>query len=268
MPYKLCAIDLDDTLLDSEHRISERSHAAIRKVVDRGVIVLIASGRMYASTLRYQEQLGLDTPIICYNGAMVRSPTSGETWLHDQIPAELAKVVMDYSECENLQLNYYLNDLLYTKAFTSWLKLYHDRTGSPIEIVPDLYSSMRGATPTKLIIVDSPERTDELLPYFRDLFGTSLYVTKSNDEYLEFMPPNANKGVALAAAAERLGVKQSETIAFGDSWNDIPMLKWAGLSLAVANAKPELKEVADRVIGRNDEDGVAIELEKMFGLNV
>lgn len=266
LPYRLCAIDLDDTLLGPDHAISDRNYRAVRAAVEKGVVVVIASGRMHESTLKYVSQLQLDTPIISYNGAMVKSATTADVWLHEHIEADLAGIVMDYCEKNNLQLNYYLNDRLYSAAYTSWLKLYHDRTGSPLEITSDFYTSLRGTTPTKLIIVDSPEKTDSLLPYFKELFDKRLYVTKSNDEYLEFMPPEASKAKALALVSEWFGVPQPEVIAFGDSYNDIPMIKWAGLGVAVGNAKPELLAVADKVILSSKEDGVGIALDEIFEL--
>lgn len=266
LPYRLCAIDLDDTLLGPDHQISPRNAHAVHAVMALDATVVLASGRMHESTLRYADQLGLTTPIVSYNGAMVKTPHTNEVWLHERIAGELAAVVMDYCAEHQLQLNYYLDDHLYTATCTPWMKLYHDRTLSPVEVRPDLYTSLRGTSPTKLIIVDSPEKTDQLLPYFRDLFGSLLYITKSNDEYLEFMPPNANKGAALEVVATRLGLTAADTVAFGDSWNDVPMLRWAGLGVAVGNAKPELLAIADRVIPRSDEDGVGIALEEIYAL--
>jgi len=118
-----------------------------------------------------------------------------------------------------------------------------------------------------MIIIDTQEKTDSLLAPFRDRFGDGLYVTKSNDEYLEMMPPQANKGFALALVAGKFGITAAETMAFGDSYNDIPMLKWAGLGIAVANAKPETKAAAQQTVGSNAADGVGIALERIFHLN-
>ena len=268
LPYRLCAIDLDDTLLGADHLISERNARAIHAVSEMGVVVAIASGRMYETTLKFVDQLKLDTPIICYNGAMVKHPHTGEVWMEERVPADIAGAVLDYCAEHRLQLNYYVNDLLYTAEYTSWMKLYYDRTLAPIQVLPDMAVALRGTEPIKMIIVDSLEATNALLPQFRDRFGAALYVTKSNDEYLEFMPPNADKGKALDIVARRYGLTAADTIAFGDSWNDIPMLKWAGLGLAVANAKSGALEAADRIIPRNSEDGVAQALEEIFSLNV
>ncbi len=268
LPYRLCAIDLDDTLLGPDHAVSARNAAAVRAAVAKGVIVVIASGRMHESTLRYARQMGLETPIISYNGAMVKNPHTGEVWLHDRISGEVAVQVLDYARDHGLQLNYYLNDHFYSAAYTSWVKLYHERTQAPIEILPEMYDTLRGTEPTKMIIIDTKEKTDSLLTPFRERFGDGLYVTKSNDEYLEMMPPQANKGVALALVAAKFGIPASETVAFGDSYNDIPMLTWAGLGIAVGNAKPETKAAAQQTVGTNAADGVGIALEQIFDLKI
>jgi Cof subfamily protein (haloacid dehalogenase superfamily) len=266
LPYRLCAIDLDDTLLGPDHRLSERNCRAIRAVIAQGVTVVLASGRMFATTVRFAEQLDLDTPVISYNGALVKNPRTGEVWLQECVAPNLAARVLDYCRERRLQLNYYLNDHLYTAEQTPWLDLYHRRTSAPFEIVPDFYTALREEAPTKVIIVDAPETIDRLLPYFRAMFGEALYVTKSNAEYLEFLPPKANKGAALELVTRRFGITAGETLAFGDSWNDIPMLQWAGLGIAVGNAKPEVIAAADRTVRSNAEDGVGVALEEIFGV--
>jgi Cof subfamily protein (haloacid dehalogenase superfamily) len=267
LPYPLCAIDLDDTLLGPDHQISARNTRAVHMAVDLGVTIILASGRMYQATARYGRQLGLTSPILCYNGAMVRDPQTNELWLHEQVPADIADTVMDYCHERALQLNFYLDDMLYTAAYTPWMKLYHDRTGSPIEVREDFYTAFQGKSPTKMILIDSPETTDRLLPYWRERLGNSLYVTKSNDEYLEFLPPNANKGRAFELIARRYGMESKDTVAIGDSWNDLPMLRWAGLGIAVANAKPDLLKAAGRVTLSNAKDGVAEALDELYSFD-
>ncbi|HEV2473979.1 MAG TPA: Cof-type HAD-IIB family hydrolase [Chthonomonadales bacterium] len=264
--YPLCAIDLDDTLLDSDHRISDRNLRAVRAADELGVNVIIASGRMHESTVPYVNQLGLSTPVISYNGAMVRLPNGTETWLHKQIPAEDAATVLEFCRQKRLQLNFYLNDCLYSAEYTGWLRLYYERTHSPIEIVPDFYDRLNGERPTKLIIVDSPEVTARLLETFRATLGNRLYITRSNDEYLEFMPLDADKGRALEMVANHLGISRDGTVAFGDSWNDLPMIRWAGLGIAVSNGRPELLQAADEVTLSNRQDGVAVGLERLYGV--
>lgn len=268
VPYRLCALDLDETLLDPQHRISPRNMRAVRLLCDRGVTVVLASGRMHAAAVPFAHVLELNAPIISYNGAMVKHARTGEVWLHETIEPELASVVMDFCQSRELQLNYYLGDQLYSARDTEWLQLYQGRTNSPVTVDPEIYVRFRNARPTKLIIVDRPEYTWELLDYFREVFGDRLYITKSTDEYLEFMPPGANKGKALAVVAGRYGCRPEEVIAFGDSYNDIPMLQWAGMGVAVANAKEAVREIADLVVGYSANDGVGIALEELFALSV
>ncbi|MCS6777053.1 MAG: Cof-type HAD-IIB family hydrolase [Chloroherpetonaceae bacterium] len=268
VPYRLCALDLDETLLDSQHRISPRNMRAVRLLCEQGVTVVLASGRMHAAAVPFAHALQLDAPVISYNGAMVKHARTEEVWLHETIEPELANIVMDFCQMQGLQLNYYLGDRLYSARDTDWLRLYQGRTNAPVTVDPEIYVRFRSARPTKLIIVDRPEYTWELLDYFRGVFGDSLYITKSTDEYLEFMPPAANKGRALAVVAGRYGYRPEEVIAFGDSYNDIPMLQWAGMGVAVANAKDAVREVADLVVGRSADDGVGIALEELFGLSV
>jgi Cof subfamily protein (haloacid dehalogenase superfamily) len=266
LPYRLFAIDLDDTLLGPDHQISPRNSAAIAALRAEQVIVVLASGRMYETTTPFANQLELDTPIICYNGSMVRHPGTGEIWLEKHVPSDLADTVRDYAERHQLQLNYYLSGHLYTRAMTPWVQLYHERTGAPVEVLPNFSNALRDTTPIKMIIVDTPQKTDALLPEFRERFAGKLYVTKSNDEYLEFLPLHADKGKALALVTERYGVAQAQTAAIGDSWNDIPMIEWAGLGVGVGNAKQQVKAAADLVVATNAEDGVADAIQKIFGI--
>ncbi len=268
LPYRLCAIDLDETLLGPTQQISERNVAAVRAVAALGVSVVLASGRMHESVANYAEQLGLETPIVSYNGAMVRLAHSNEMWRHLEIPGEQAKFVMDYCREENMQLNYYRDNCVYSAAETHWITIYQQRTKAPLKILPDFYTALYGLPTTKLLIVNEPTIIDAIQPYFVQHYSDNLYITTTSDEYLEFMLPEANKGAGLALVAERLGVPLSETLAFGDGHNDIPLLQTAGLGVAVGNAKPELKAVAGRIAKPNTEDGVAQMLAELFGIAV
>ena len=266
LPYSLCAIDLDDTLLGADHQLSAGNEAAIRAVIAQGVIVLIASGRMFASSLPTALKLNLDTPIVCYNGAMVKHPITKEVWFENSVPAETASDAMNFCRERGLQLNFYYEDVLRSAARTPWLELYLHRTSSPYELTPNFYEVFKSASPTKLIIVDDPAVIDRLLPELTERYRDRLFVTKSNAEYLELLPLGANKGSALAKVAERYGVSAEQSVAFGDSWNDISMLEWAGLGIAVSNAKKEVRAVAKKITGSNAEDGVAMALREIFGV--
>ena len=262
---RLAAIDLDGTLLDRAKSISPENRRVIVALVKRGEHIVLASGRMNEATSRYARQLGManDTPVISYNGALVRT-LGGETWLHRPVAPEPAAWLVDFCHEQGYHLNYYLNDTLYVEHDGEWAKLYRGRTGSVPNPVTNL-AKFRGDRPTKLILIDTRERTDALVAPMKERFGTSLYITKTDDEYLEFMNPEADKGQALAAVAARLGVRRADCISLGDNHNDIPMLQWAGTGIAMENARDDVRSIADVIAPDCEEDGVAVMLERFFG---
>jgi Cof subfamily protein (haloacid dehalogenase superfamily) len=260
-PFRLVAVDLDGTLLRSDHSISPANRRAVQRLRDIGVHVVIASGRMHQATTRYADELGLEEPIISYNGAMVRLHPAGETWHHLRVPGECAEVVMRYCAEHGLHLNYYLDDHLYVARRGEWAEFYVRQTGSPMEEIGTL-EGLLGTQPTKMILIDTPETTIRLLDHFRGVFGRSLYITRTNPEYLEFMHPEANKGDALRIVAERLGIPRDETASLGDGANDLPMIEWAGCGVAMANAIPEVLAAADALAPPHDEDGLATFVEQ------
>ena len=265
MTYKLAAIDLDGTLLHSgTHSITEGNAAGVREAVKNGAEIVLASGRQWGTINRFAKQLGLpgESPIIAYNGAMIRT-SGGETWRHQPLPAGAAEKIVAYCAKNNYHLNYYLDDQLYVKNHTKWVDIYRKRTGTIACLMGSL-GDFDGRQPTKLILIDTLEVTNRLLTHFQAEFGDSLYITKTEDEYLEFMDPAVNKGAALAIVAGRLGLTAEECAAFGDSFNDLPMLQWAGLGVAMSSGKDALKRIAGRIAPPADDDGVATVLAELF----
>jgi Cof subfamily protein (haloacid dehalogenase superfamily) len=265
MTYQLAAIDLDGTLLHSKtHDITPTNAAAVRQAADSGAIIVLASGRQWATIDVFAGKIGLppDAPIIAYNGAMIRTH-GGETWFHVPVPAAPSEQIVHFCAQGGYHLNYYLDDVLYIKEETHWSRLYEQRTGTEAHVTGDL-GLMDGREPTKLLLIDTPETTDRLLARFQAEFGSSLYITKTDDEYLEFMQAGVSKGVALAHVARRLGIDATRCVAFGDSFNDIPMLEWAGLGVAMDNARPQLKLVAGLIAPPADENGVGQILATLF----
>lgn len=263
---KLLAFDLDGTLLNSRKEIGERSAKAIRFAISQGVIVILASGRMHSSMVKYCNQLGIppDMPVISYNGAMVRT-LGGKLIYERPVPAQLAKYVVDYTAEHDLHLNFYHGDKLYIRKLEKWSDLYLQRVGSKPNAIGD-FSRFDGISPTKLIIIDTFEKTNSLLAPMREHFGDKLYITKTDDEYLEFMSPSATKGLALEAVANDLHIAQADCAAFGDNYNDLPMLKWVGWPVGMANAKPEVHKIASEIANDVEEDGVGQLLEKAYGV--
>jgi Cof subfamily protein (haloacid dehalogenase superfamily) len=263
MRYRLAAIDLDETLVAHDGSISPRNAEAVRRLRAAGVTCVVASGRMHESTVRFADALGLDGPIISYNGAMIRHRVTGETWRHVTIPPEPASDIVQFCAEHGYHLNYYLDDHLYVAEVGRWARFYQNHTGSRMEPIGDL-RKLAGTRPTKLILIVEPDEADRLYALMTKRFEARLYITRTNPEYLEFMAPGCDKGEALRVLAERLGVARGETLAFGDGGNDLPMMRWAGFSVAMGSGKAAVREAASWVAPPFEADGFAVAVEALL----
>ncbi|MDI7247634.1 MAG: Cof-type HAD-IIB family hydrolase [Bacillota bacterium] len=254
---RLVAIDVDFTLIGSDLKISERTRAAIRAAAEAGCVVTLASGRMFRATAPFAEDLGIDTPLITYDGALIKTARTREVISHRPVPLEHAKDVVAYAQHEGLHLNVYMDDTLYVERHDEEALSYmaHAKVGAIA--VGDLAAFVKRA-PTKLLIITaSKEDMDRRLPEFKARFGDRLHVVRSMPRYVEFTAAEVSKGSALAILSRYLGVARSEVMALGDSENDISMLEFAGVGVAVGNAADEVKKAADYVAQGENGDGVA-----------
>lgn len=261
--YKLAAIDLDETLLAHDGTISPANQRAIKRLQEAGILPVIASGRMHQATVRFADMLALRGPIISYNGAMIRVHPDNDTWHHVTVPPEPAAAVIRFCREHGHHLNYYLNDHLYVAEWGPWAEFYVRHTGSPMDVVGDLTPYI-GTSPTKMILIDTPETVERLYGSLTERFGSEMYITHTNPEYLEFMSLNANKGNALSFLAARLGVPREAVLAFGDGGNDLPMIHWAGFSVAMGSGREAVRQAASWVAPPFEEDGFAVAVEEIL----
>ncbi|NLK00661.1 MAG: HAD family phosphatase [Clostridia bacterium] len=264
MNIKLVAIDLDGTLLDSNKKISPRAEKAIRDIREKGVRVTIATGRMFASTRPYAEHLDLELPLITYQGALVKLKDNTNILYQRNVPSYLAQEVVAMAREHGYPLNFYLDDHVLVEKASPEILNYARKYNVEVEEINDL-TEMSDIGPIKLLAIN--EREEELMKFeekCRDVFGEELYITKSMPEYLEFMHPEATKAKGLEAVEDYLGIGDGETMAIGDSFNDLEMLHYAGVSVVMGNAREEIKAAADYITASNDNDGVAEALEKII----
>jgi hypothetical protein len=261
MSIKLVAIDLDDTLLDNSRAVSPRAKAAIAAAVARGVTVTVATGRMFPSALPYARQLELDVPLITYNGALVRCGLSGETLLHNPLDAATAGKVLALFRERGWHVQVYLDDVLYVRERNAAVRKYEEIAGIAAVPVGDGLWTLSGE-PTKMLAMADPESIPGIDAAVRALCGGRIYTAASKPYYLEITHPDATKGTALAFLAGRLGISRGEVMAIGDSVNDLDMIEYAGLGVAMGNASQQVKEAADAVVAANDADGVAAAIEE------
>ena len=256
IPCQLAAFDLDGTLLNEDHKLSPENREALQQLAANEVLVVLVSGRMHRSIQPISDQIGLENPIISYNGGMIKHATSGEVYHHTPVSAEDAMAVVKDCVNQNLHLNFCLNDELFVSEKNKWSELYEARTGVPAIPIRDLHK-LAGETPTKLLIIHSPDKLQPLLNKFKSTYVEKLYVTQTQAEYIEFMNPKVTKGKALTALANRFNIPIDTVVAFGDSYNDESLLKTAGFGIAMGNAVTSVKTTADYIAETNNANGVA-----------
>ena len=257
MKIKLLATDLDGTLLRGGKPVSAGNIAAAQAAAKAGTIVTIATGRMYRAALPVAEALGLDVPIITYNGALIKS-TSGKVYYEQYLDEEICRRITDFAAARGWYLQTYSGDGLYYSDYGEFSRRYEH---SQKVIGEDIgYEGMRNKVSKMykmLIITPDPAVTKDWMAQLTAEFGDSVTLTQSSADFIEIISPGVSKASALVKLAEFLDIDISETMAIGDANNDLPMLKAAGVSVAMGNATDDVKAIADAVTGNCDDDGWA-----------
>jgi Cof subfamily protein (haloacid dehalogenase superfamily) len=222
--------------------------------------VLLVTGRMFQSVRRYALEAGLDDPVVCYQGAVVADPVTGDWLRHVPIPLELAREAIASLNEDGFGLNCYVGDELYVAEVTPGARRYADFQHLELHAVGDLLAWL-DRPPTKLVVIDDPHVLDDLEGRMIDRFDGRLYISKSLPYFLEFASPAVTKAAGLDFLSEHLGFTRERTVAFGDGENDVELVGWAGYGVAVENAHDRVKAVADLVCPPVTEEGVAQVLE-------
>lgn len=265
MNYKLIVVDMDGTLLNSNNQVSEKNRSVLEMAVKNGIEVAIATGRIYTSARGFAELLGIYTPIIACNGALIRNYSDLEVIYSNQIAHEDVVKVIEVCKSHDMYFHIYDADNMYVEEerYNFLVNNYwkdKKREGEKVNVIKikDMLSYIK-TTPIevlKFVLIDlDPERLSNIR---RDLEGiASIHVDKSWYNNLEVM----NKGVSKGKAIERLGnilnIPKERIIAFGDNYNDLSMKDYVGAFVAMANGEELVRKGADYITNTNDEDGVA-----------
>ena len=234
-----------------------RTRTALERVHAAGSDVIVVTGRMFRAVRPY---LVTDDPVVCYQGAVVADPRSGEFLLHVPIPLADARDAMDAVLDAGYHLNVYVDDELYVAEVNAEARRYSEFQHIPVNAVGDLRAWL-SSPPTKLVAVGDPDELNALEAELKPRFAGHLFISKSLPYFLEFAHPEVSKGSGLTFVAERLGFAAEETVACGDGENDRELLDWAGFGVAVANAHPDVLARADLVVPSVQDEGVATLLE-------
>jgi Cof subfamily protein (haloacid dehalogenase superfamily) len=265
MAIHLVAIDLDGTLLNSGKQITETTAAILRTAIDtRGVKVVLASARPPRSVQPFYSLLQLDTPMINYNGALVHEPATGRVLLHRPLALKIARQIVALARRMEPDV------LVSAEIMDKW---YTDRvdqaylTATARLFAPDYVAAIGEwlvEDVTKLMLAGPAEEMTPLVAEIRRRLVHQVTVVQTEGELIQITHPTASKSQALRVVAAELHVRREEVMAIGDNANDVGMLQWAGVGVAMANASPEALAVADVVTDHHDADGAAHAIRRLI----
>lgn len=259
---KMITIDLDGTLLRSDGSVSDRTVRTLQAVRDKGVVVAIATGRMYQTARPYGERLGLgDSPLLLFAGGLIETLESKKILFQQVIPREWAQELADLARRRGWQLQTYIDDVLRVARDDEWIRDYERITHSKACICGDDFYHVQGDC-NKLLSRGGHNDLVARKALIEKTFPGRFNVLFSAPTFLEIMPQGVDKGEGIRRLGELYGIGTDEIMALGDSQNDLDMLKAAGFPVAMANAAEEVKAAAAYVTASNDDDGVAAAVEK------
>ena len=245
---RLVVFDLDGTLLDPDHRLSPAVHIAMG-ALSRRFWVTLATGRSLASAVPFVTALGITVPVILYNGAVVYDFLAGRALYERRLTAGDARAALAAARDFPVDAEVYrdIHDpTLYVERITPRVVRFQRKEGLPARAVGDL-ASFLDFPPLKLLLLGEPGVLGELQPELQRAIP-GITVVRSEVDYLEVLPRGASKGSALRFLCDRLGISREEVAAVGDQLNDLEMVRYAGVGVAMAHGPAELRRAADLVI--------------------
>ncbi|QXM07126.1 Cof-type HAD-IIB family hydrolase [Crassaminicella indica] len=263
MRYKAVISDLDGTLLNSNHRISNYTKGVIQKVVEKGIKFFIATGRHHMDAAHIKKQLELDTTLISSNGSRVHHGEE-EIFAYD-LEEEIVKELLRMDIDEDIYKNIYQGDQWFAEREMNWIKQFNNESGFFYKLVD--FKSLKNYNAAKIFFIcEQHEKLIKVKEKIEKNYEGQLNIAFSLPQCLEIMPQGVSKGHALKNVLKKYDIQLEEVVAFGDGLNDLEMLTAAGKGLVMGNAHDKLKEVLPdhEIIGTNDEDAVANYLEKLF----
>lgn len=267
MRYKLIISDFDGTLRNSEGIISEGNAAAIRNFAALGGVFAICTGRMVSSILPYAKSLNLCGLIVAYQGGVIVDIESGNYVRDVRLPMPSAVKICEFLEERNYHIHVYDGDTFYVNKDDDFRMYYENICRVKGILTKNISETVRakGIAPHKILVMCDLNDRERIYREAQAQFGKEFYVTTSSENLIEFGTLGCDKGSAVEYLAAHYGISLDETIAIGDNYNDIPMLKTAGLGVAVENAEKAVKESADLLTRSCDEDGVGYIIRR-YGL--
>ncbi len=263
MAYRLIAVDVDGTLLDDRDSITSGTGEALNKAVKNGTVLTICTGRPVQSARPLVEELGIDAPFITYNGAMVVKGLSGDIMYERCLEHDDAGMIYNLGQEYGTTVVVWSKNRLYANRLDDRAYRYGRQARTQPELMKDT-EEVFGKGASKVLWYDTVERITQFQQQVGSRLDSNVNYHTSKPFYLEFVHSEASKAIALEHLGAHYGISREEMIAVGDGHNDISMIKYAGLGVAMANAPDEVKNVADYVTLSNNDDGLAHVIEKFI----
>lgn len=260
---KCIVIDLDDTLIGLDLRVSSRNRKAIKRAIRSGIQITLATGRTFQTAEPFVRKLGITLPVICYNGALVRN--GHKVYIEKMLPERFIPDLVRFARMNHVQIAFYVSHhtvIYFNRPLDAFAKEYLDKIEQVSEItLVDFLSYQIPRTPIKCMMISSEKKILHLEKKAKKKWGNDMYITITRPTLLEFLHPQINKGTAVEYISKLIKVPLTQTMVIGDGMNDIPMLQRARYSVAVRNAPAAVEKEARYVVSSWEKDGVAEAIE-------
>lgn len=260
MKYKMICSDLDDTLMNSHQQISDNVRGAINRYIDAGGKFVMVTGRMTSGALPVCKDLGLKGELVTFQGAVVSDITTGKVLYEANFTTEEAVDICKYIEELDFYFQTYIEDYFITKEANDLTRMYAKLSNAKyIEtgINVSEYLQKNSLRPPKIVLMDVPEKIKPMLKFLQDKYDGQYLVNTSKPFIIEIVLKSINKGTAVSCLAQKYNIDREDIICVGDSENDISMLSYAGLGIAVENGDKIAKDHADLIAPSCDDDAIA-----------
>ncbi|WP_196594053.1 Cof-type HAD-IIB family hydrolase [Pectinatus sottacetonis] len=264
MIYKAVFSDIDGTVINSKHQLLPSTVAAVQQIVSRGIIFVLVSARMPGAIIPLADKLGQNIPLISYNGALILLSDKKKfysKYLKADVVKKIIKEIVQYSN--TVAMNYYTDDKWYVQNINDpYVRREIEITG--VEPCQCGFEKLviDKILPHKLLCMAAPKECQQLERHLSGRYK-ELTVIRSGDTLLEIIDSTVSKAEAIKYFAGQFNIRKEEIIAFGDNYNDIDMLEYAGMGIAMGNAPDEIKRAAKMVTDSNDSDGIYNALRKL-----
>ncbi|HQE93811.1 MAG TPA: Cof-type HAD-IIB family hydrolase [Anaerolineae bacterium] len=259
---RLAAFDLDGTLMGADQKIRPRVRQAVAQAQEEGVIVTLATGRMLTATERFARELNVTAPLLCYQGGWIQA-LDGPLLRRIALPTALAREAIELGTAEGWHTLLYARGQLFIQEYRHPVAFYDALLGSGVpvgESWDDVLAAHDGVD--KVLYVAEAEQIPAMASVLQCRFAGRAAIVRSHAMFIEVVPSGVDKGSAVAWLAQYFGVPRDAVLAAGDQENDLTMIQWAGIGVAMGNAPPAVQEVADWIAPPVTEDGAAAILER------